>query len=109
MQAKLYIGNLSYDTQEQDLEAAFSKYGEVQSASIIRDNITGRSRGFGFVEMSSSSEAQKALDSDGTELQGRPMTVAEARPPKKTGAGSREPRGGFNSARSSFGGSRRAF
>lgn len=108
MQAKLYIGNLSYDTQEQELGAAFSKYGEVQSVSIIRDNISGRSRGFGFVEMSSPSDAEKALQSDGTELQGRAITVAEARPPKRNGS-SREPRGAFKGARSGFGGNRRAF
>ena len=81
----------------------------MQSDRIIRDNLTGLSRGFGFVEMSSPSDAEKALQSDGTDLQGRAITVAEARPPKKNGAGSREARGGFKSARGGFGGSRSAF
>lgn len=92
--SKLYVGNLSFNTTEDGLNSAFSSYGSVVSASIVTDRDTGRSRGFGFVEMSSESEAQAAVDGmDGTSLDNRQITVNVAR--------SREDRGG---ARGGFGG-----
>jgi RNA recognition motif-containing protein len=78
---KLYVGNLSYQTQEADLRDKFSEYGEVISANIVTDRDTGRSRGFGFVEMGSDEEAQKAIQGlDGQELDGRNLKVNESRP-----------------------------
>ena len=84
MNKKLYVGGISYDTQEQGLQEAFAQAGTVESASIIMDRDTGRSKGFGFVEMSTEEEAQAAIDMwNGKELDGRKLTVNEARPPKK--------------------------
>lgn len=78
---KLYVGNISYQTQELDLRDHFSPYGEVVSANIVSDRETGRSRGFGFVEMSSEEEAQKAQQAlDGQDLDGRQLKVNEAKP-----------------------------
>lgn len=86
MGKKLYVGNLSFDTTNADLEAFFSTIGTCESVSIITDRDTGRSRGFGFVEMSSSSEAQTAIaELNGKELQGRTLTIDEAR--ERTGGG----------------------
>jgi RNA recognition motif-containing protein len=80
MGKKLYVGNLSYDTTSADLEALFSPLGTCESVAVITDRDTGRSRGFGFVEMSSSGEAQAAISElNGRELQGRTLTVNEAR------------------------------
>ena len=88
---KLYVGNLSFDTTEQQLEAAFAAHGSVQSVSIIVDRQTGRSRGFGFVEMDSEQEAEAAVTAlNGTELNGRTLTVNEARERKgRPGGGGR--------------------
>ena len=84
----LYVGNVSYDATEDDLIEAFKEFGEVSSASIITDRITGRSRGFGFVEMPNGSEAQAAIDGmNGKELAGRQLTVSEARPKAPRGGG----------------------
>jgi len=81
MAKKLYVGGLSYDTNEDSLKQAFSKAGTVESAAIIMDRMTNRSKGFGFVEMSTDDEAQKAIDMlNGKELDGRTITVNEARP-----------------------------
>jgi len=92
MGKKLYVGNLSYETTSADLEALFSPLGTCESVAVITDRETGRSRGFGFVEMGSASEAQAAIaELDGHELQGRKLTVNEAR--ERTGGGNR-PRGG---------------
>lgn len=78
---KLYVGNLSYDTTEESLKAAFEKAGAVESAIIITDKATGRSKGFGFVEMASADEAKKAAEMyDGQEFEGRNLKVNEARP-----------------------------
>jgi RNA recognition motif-containing protein len=78
---KLYVGNLSYDTTEDSLKAAFEKAGSVDSAIIISDKATGRSKGFGFVEMASVEEAKKAAEMyDGQEFEGRNLKVNEARP-----------------------------
>jgi len=77
----LYVGNLSFDINDEELRAAFEAFGQVVSAAIIKDKYSGESRGFGFVEMSSKEEAQSAIDSlNGKELQGRTIYVNEARP-----------------------------
>lgn len=91
MAKKLYVGGLSYQTAQQTLQDLFAQAGTVTSATIITDRMTGRSKGFGFVEMSTEEEAQKAIEMfNGKELDGRNLTVNEARP--------QEPRtgGGFN-------------
>ena len=77
----VYVGNLSYDLSEDDLKQAFEEFGEVTSAKIISDRYSGRSKGFGFVEMSSDDEAKAAIEAlSGKELNGRTMVVNEARP-----------------------------
>ena len=108
MAKKLYVGGLSYDTTENALKEAFSQAGTVESATIIIDKISGRSKGFGFVEMSSDEEAQKAIEMlDGKDLDGRNITVNEARPME-----SRPRQGGFDrgggGGRGGFGGDRRS-
>ncbi|NCA94093.1 MAG: RNA-binding protein [Sphingobacteriia bacterium] len=91
MAKKLYVGNLSYSVKDGDLNQLFSQAGAVESAVIINDRATGRSKGFGFVEMSNDDEAQKAIDMfNGQEIDGRKLTVNEARPMQP-----REDRGGF--------------
>jgi RNA recognition motif-containing protein len=85
---KLYVGNLPFSATEEDITAKFSTCGTVESAKLITDRDTGRSKGFGFVEMSSDSEAQAAIDKlNGQDFGGRPMTVNEARPQQKKGNG----------------------
>ena len=77
----VYVGNLNYDLSEDDLKQAFEEFGEVTSAKIISDRYSGRSKGFGFVEMSSDDEAKAAIEAlSGKELNGRTMVVNEARP-----------------------------
>jgi len=77
----IYVGNLSYETRDSDLEQAFSAYGTVASARVIADRETNRSKGFGFVEMDNSDEARKAIAGlDGSELQGRTIKANEAKP-----------------------------
>jgi RNA recognition motif-containing protein len=84
MNKKLYVGSLSYDTTEDGLKELFSKAGTVESATVIVDKFSGRSKGFGFVEMSTEEEAQKAIDEfNGKELDGRTIIVNEARPMKQ--------------------------
>jgi RNA recognition motif-containing protein len=96
---KLYVGNLSYGVSSSDLEEMFSSYGTVQSAQVISDRESGRSKGFGFVEMGSDDEAQAAIRAlNGHENDGRPLTVNEARP--------REDRGGGGGGGGGRGGSR---
>ena len=81
MAKKLYVGNLSYNMTEDTLKDTFSAAGSVDSAIIIKDKMSGRSKGFGFVEMSTDEEAQKAIEMfNGKELDGRALTVNEARP-----------------------------
>ena len=81
MAKKLYVGGLSYNTTQQVLQDTFAKAGQVTSATIIMDWMTGRSKGFGFVEMANDSEAQAAIDMfNGKDLDGRALTVNEARP-----------------------------
>lgn len=81
MSAKLYVGNLSFNTSAQDLEEMFGEIGTVQSANLIEDRETGRSRGFAFVEMSSEEEGQNAISKlNGKEIDGRELKVNEAKP-----------------------------
>ena len=78
---KIYVGNLSYSTSEEDVRTAFSEFGAVDSVDVIMDRGTGRSKGFGFVEMSVDTEGQAAIDAlNGKDLKGRTMKVNEARP-----------------------------
>lgn len=105
MQTKLYAGNLPYEVVEGDLEQLFSQYGTVKTVTIIRDAYSGRSKGFGFVEMSDPAEAEKALEQNGKDFKGRSITVSEARPLNKDSRGGgegRRPGGGGRS--SGFGG-----
>ena len=77
----IYIGNMSHDTTENDLRSAFKTFGQIQSATIVKDKSTGRSKGYGFVEMLSKKEAQAAIDGlNDQELKGRSLAVNEARP-----------------------------
>ena len=79
----IYVGDLSYDVTEDDLKAVFSEFGEVDSLNIIKDKFSGRSKGFGFVEMPNNSEADKAIEAlNGTELKGRNLKVNQAKPRK---------------------------
>ena len=96
MGRKLYVGNLPYSASEQLLQSTFSEYGTVESVKLISDRDTGQSKGFGFVEMSNDSEAQAAIDGlNGTDYDGRPMKVNEAKPQeKRSGGGSRGGYGG---------------
>lgn len=102
MGSKLYVGNLAYGIGDGDLQDLFSAYGSVNSAQVIMDRETGRSKGFAFVEMGSDQEAQAAIAAcNGREVEGRALTVNEARPKAEGGGGSR---GGFGGG--SRGGSR---
>lgn len=84
MSQKLYVGGLPYSVTDSQLEEIFAAHGTVESARVISDKFTGQSRGFGFVEMSSADEGQSAIDTlNGSELQGRTLTVNEARPQER--------------------------
>ncbi len=84
----IYVGNLSYETNDEDLMSAFTPYGQVDTARVVMDRYSGRSRGFGFVEMSNQDEATKAINElNGRELGGRSLTVNEARPRGEGGGG----------------------
>jgi cold-inducible RNA-binding protein len=88
MGKKLYVGNLGYGVSHSDLEQMFAAHGTVQSAQVIMDRDTGRSKGFGFVEMSSDQEGKAAIDAlNGKEVDGRALTVNEARPKTEGGRG----------------------
>lgn len=103
MGKKLYVGNLSYDVDSSALEGLFKPHGTVESAEVIADRDTGRSKGFGFVEMSSEAEAQAAIAAlNGQECGGRALTVNEAKPKEKRS-------GGFGGGRSGGGGNRGGF
>ncbi len=94
MAMKLFVGNLPFNTTDADLMSLFGQVGEVASANVIMDKFTGRSRGFGFVEMTNTDEAEAAIERfNGHEMQGRPLTVNQAKPqePRAGGGG----RGGF--------------
>src|SRR6266404_96756 len=95
MGKKLYVGNLSYGVTDGDLSKMFEAHGTVESAQVIMDRDTGRSKGFGFVEMKSDQEAQAAMTGlNGKEVEGRALTVNEARPKTEGGGGGRGGRGG---------------
>ncbi len=96
MATKLFVGNLSFNTTNADLEGLFGQVGTVSSVNIIMDKFTGRSRGFGFVEMNNAQEAQAAIERfNGHELQGRALTVNEAKPQEsRSGGGGRSFGGG---------------
>ena len=103
MEAKLYVGNLSYNTSEDDLRDLFAQAGTVKSATLIRDRDTGRSKGFAFVEMETQEEAEKAISQfHGTQFQDRALTVNMARPREERGGGG----GGFGGGRGGGGGDR---
>ncbi len=96
MGKKLYVGNLPYGVSSSDLEQMFSEFGSVQSAEVIMDRTTGRSKGFGFVEMSNDDEAQAAITAlAGKSEGGRPLTVNEAKPREDRGGGGGGGRGGY--------------
>ena len=100
---KLYVGNLSFDTTDQQLEQAFSEHGEVASATVIKDRDSDRSKGFGFVEFAQEADAQKAKEAmNGKELNGRALKVDEARPPRDRNRGSGGGGGGGYNRRSRF-------
>jgi RNA recognition motif-containing protein len=98
---KLYVGNLSFQTSSEDLQELFAKAGTVESATVVEDRETGRSRGFGFVEMSSKEEGQAAIQQfNGKEVGGRALNVNEAKPREERGGGNR---GGFGGGRNGGG------
>jgi RNA recognition motif-containing protein len=107
---KLYVGNLAFQTSSEDLQELFAQAGTVESASVVEDRETGRSRGFGFVEMASKEEGQKAIEQfNGKELNGRNLNVNEARPREDRGGprgGSGGRGGGGGGGRGGFGGNR---
>ena len=108
MSMKLYVGNLSFNTSDQDLSTLFGEVGTVQSTNIIQDRETGRSRGFGFVEMASKEEGQKAIATlHGKEIDGRELKVNEAKPQENRGGGGGG-RGGYGGGgdRGGYGGDR---
>ena len=105
MGKKLYVGNLTYAITDSDLEQLFAQHGSVESAQVIMDRDTGRSKGFGFVEMKTDQEASAAIAAlNGKEVEGRSLTVNEARP-KAEGGG----RGGFGGGRGGHGGGGRRY
>jgi RNA recognition motif-containing protein len=101
----LYVGNLSYSVNSSELEQLFGQYGTVQSAQVIQDRETGRSKGFGFVEMSNDAEAQAAIQGlNEQEHNGRPLAVNEARPREERGGGGGGGGGGGRGGRGGYGG-----
>jgi len=107
MGKKLYVGNLAYSVSDSDLQAMFEPHGAVQSAQVIMDRDTGRSKGFGFVEMGSDQEAQAAIAAlNGKEVEGRALTVNEARPKPEGGGGRGFGGGGGGGGRGGPGGGR---
>jgi RNA recognition motif-containing protein len=113
MGRKLYVGNLTYGVSSSDLEQMFAPHGTVQSAQVIMDRDTGRSKGFGFVEMGSDQEAQTAIAAlNGKDMDGRQLTVNEAKPREDRGGGSRGGfggRGGYGGGRGGSGGGGRRY
>jgi cold-inducible RNA-binding protein len=97
---KLYVGNLSFETTENDLQDLFAQAGEVREVALMQDKFTGKSRGFAFVTMSTDPDAQKAIKQfSGTNVQGRPLTVNEARPREERTGGGGGGRGGYGQDR----------
>ena len=106
MSMKLYVGNLAFQTTSQDLQELFAQAGTVESASVVEDRETGRSRGFGFVEMATKEEGAAAIDQfNGKEVGGRPLKVNEAKPRENRGGGGGRGFGG-GGGRGGFGGNR---
>lgn len=111
---KLYVGNLSFNTSEDELREAFEAFGAVRSSSIVMDRFTGRSRGFGFVEMDDETQAKAAIEGmNGKNFGGRDLTVNEAQPPERRsggfgggGGGGGGSRGGYSGGSGGGGGSR---
>jgi len=102
----IYVGNLSYEVNDEDLQEAFKAFGQVESVRIIKDKYSGQPKGFGFVEMPSKAEGQSAIDGlNGKELKGRTLNVNEARPRTE----SRDGRGGYGGGRGGQGGRRRSY
>ncbi|HXD30013.1 MAG TPA: RNA-binding protein [Pyrinomonadaceae bacterium] len=107
MSMKLYVGNLSFQTSSEELQQLFSQAGTVESASVVEDRDTGRSRGFGFVEMATKEEGESAIAQfNGKEVNGRALNVNEARPRENRGGGGGGGRGGYGGNRGGFGGNR---
>src|ERR687891_1556158 len=103
MSRKLFVGNLPYETMEQDLEALFGQAGQVDTVTVMRDRVTGRARGFAFVEMASDDDAHKAITQfNGHQMGGRALTVNEARPQAARPGGG----GGFGGGGGGRGGNR---
>ncbi|HUT70399.1 MAG TPA: RNA-binding protein [Desulfatiglandales bacterium] len=99
----IYVGNLSYEVSEEDLQEAFGAFGQVESVRIIKDKYSGQSKGFAFVEMPAGTEAQSAInDLNGKELKGRALNVNEARPRTESRGGS----GGYGGGSGGYGGGR---
>jgi RNA recognition motif-containing protein len=104
MSTKLYVGNLSFNTSNEDLQELFGQSGTVETVNIVEDRDTGRSRGFGFVEMSSAEEGKAAIEQlNGKEVDGRSLTVNEARPREERGGGGNRG-GGGGGGRGGYGG-----
>lgn len=107
MAKNIYVGNLVWECTPDDLLALFQEHGAVARAQVITDRETGRSRGFGFVEMENDAEAQKAIEAlNGAEFRGRPLTVNEAKPREDRGAGGGYGGGGGGGGRGGYGGGR---
>jgi RNA recognition motif-containing protein len=110
MSTKLYVGNLAFQTTSQDLQELFTQAGTVESASVVEDRDTGRSRGFAFVEMSTQDEANAAIDQfNGKEVGGRALKVNEAKPRENRGGGGGRGFGGNRGGGGGFGGNRGGF
>jgi cold-inducible RNA-binding protein len=102
----IYVGNVSYEANEEDLQEAFEAFGQVEAVKIIKDKYSGQSKGFGFVEMPAKAEAQSAIDGlNGKELKGRTLNVNEARPRTESRGG----RGGYGGGRGGRGGRRSSY
>ncbi len=107
MGKKLYVGNLGYDVTDADLSQLFGQHGTIGSATIIMDKMTGRSKGFGFVEMSTDAEAEAAINAlNGRDYAGRALTVNEAKPRPEGGSGGSRGRGGYGGGGGGGGGRR---
>ena len=105
MGKRLYVGNLSYQVNSSQLQQLFSQFGTVASAEVVADRETGRSKGFGFVEMSNETEAKAAIDGlNNQQHDGRPLAVNEARPREERGGGGGGGRGGYGGGRGGGGG-----
>ena len=107
MSTKLYVGNLAFQTTSEELQQLFAQAGTVESASVVEDRMTGRSRGFAFVEMSNETEAASAIEQfNGKEVGGRALKVNEAKPRENRGGGGRGFGGGGNRGGGGYGGNR---